>query len=152
MKKLLLLFIILAALWGCHRKQLQVSSQGKDSTHTRIIERERVLLVPGETIHNSVNLDSLKKVFSHPLPRPVVITTARAELRYWIDEAGRLRQECQAKDTTIRYMEREFYQLRHLIEKSNKHEVKTVRPWELYGLIAALVLLIIFLLYTLFKL
>jgi hypothetical protein len=33
-------------------------------------------------------------------------TSGRAELRYWMDEAGRLNMECTAKDAAIKWVER----------------------------------------------
>jgi hypothetical protein len=143
-----IILILLLLCLGCNKRHTFTQSQRSDSTYTKVIEREKLVTVPGATIYNSVNLDSLAAKIKPTKSNPIIIrdTSGRAELRYWIDAAGKLRQECEAKDTTISYIQKELSQIRQMVSESSKHEVKKVRPWELYGLLVALTLIILLLL------
>lgn len=87
-----LIFISLCGLlFSCRPAKELVRTE----TVTQIEYRDTVL--PGETIFDTITNEVIKQI---PVNRVIVKkdTTGRAELRYWKDEAGRLRIECEAKD------------------------------------------------------
>lgn len=72
---------------------------------TTIIKRDSI--IPGATVVETFNIHDT--VFMNTIRERVIVrqdTSGRAELRYWIDENGRLRMECEAKDKMIEWVEK----------------------------------------------
>jgi hypothetical protein len=102
-------FLLLPLLFvGCISKQ-RCNELFPPSVHTEhtttIIKRDSV--IPGATIVETFNIHDT--VFMNTIRERVIVrqdTSGRAELRYWIDENGRLRMECEAKDKMIEWVEK----------------------------------------------
>lgn len=106
MKTTILLLPLLFA--GCISKQ-RCNELFPPSVHTEhtttIIKRDSI--IPGATIVETFNIHDT--VFMNTIRERVIVrqdTSGRAELRYWIDENGRLRMECEAKDKMIEWVEK----------------------------------------------
>ena len=106
MKTTILLLPLLFA--GCISKQ-RCNELFPPSVHTEhtttIIKRDSI--IPGATIVEAFSIHDT--VFMNTIRESVIIrqdTSGRAELRYWIDENGRLRMECEAKDKMIEWVEK----------------------------------------------
>jgi len=75
----------------------------KTETITNVIQRDSV--IQGATItHTITNRDTIFMQTNRVFVKQD--TSGRAELRYWMDEAGRLNMECTAKDAAIKWVER----------------------------------------------
>jgi hypothetical protein len=75
----------------------------KTETITNVIQRDSV--IQGATItHTITNRDTIFMQTNRVFVKQD--TSGRAELRYWMDEAGRLNMECTAKDAVIKWVER----------------------------------------------
>jgi hypothetical protein len=103
--KNLLIFLPLV-LAGCYTES-QCSKMfpptTKTETITNVIQRDSV--IQGGTItHTITNRDTIFMQTNRVFVKQD--TSGRAELRYWMDEAGRLNMECTAKDAAIKWVER----------------------------------------------
>jgi hypothetical protein len=103
--KNLILFLPLV-LAGCYTES-QCSKMfpptTKTETITNVIQRDSV--IQGATItHTITNRDTIFMQTNRVFVKQD--TSGRAELRYWMDEAGRLNMECTAKDAAIKWVER----------------------------------------------
>lgn len=106
MKTTILLLPLLFA--GCISKQ-RCNELFPPSVHTEhtttIIKRDSI--IPGATIVETFSIHDT--VFMNTIRERVIVrqdTSGRAELRYWIDQNGRLRMECEAKDKMIEWVEK----------------------------------------------
>jgi hypothetical protein len=107
MKNLFLVFLLNIVLLGCITKSkcndLFPPTVEKE-TITTIIKKDS--LIKGSTIHDSIYF--FDTLVIKELKERVIIrqdTSGRTELRYWIDEAGRLRIECESKDQILNWLE-----------------------------------------------
>jgi hypothetical protein len=103
--KNLILFLPLV-LAGCYTES-QCSKMfpptTKTETITNVIHRDSV--IQGASItHTITNRDTIFMQTNRVFVKQD--TSGRAELRYWMDEAGRLNMECTAKDAAIKWVER----------------------------------------------
>lgn len=105
MKPTILLLPLLFA--GCISKQ-RCNELFPPSVHTEhtttIIQRDSV--IKGGTVYDTLHLrDTL--IFKELRERFVVKqdTSGRAQLKYWVDEYGRLQMRCTATDNVVRWVE-----------------------------------------------
>ena len=105
MKTTILLLPLLFA--GCISKQ-RCNELFPPSVHTEhtttIIQRDSV--IKGATVYDTLHLrDTL--IFKELRERFVVKqdTSGRAQLKYWVDEYGRLQMRCTATDNVVRWVE-----------------------------------------------
>ena len=105
MKTTFLLLPLLLA--GCISKQ-RCNELFPPSVHTEhtttIIQRDSV--IKGATVYDTLHLrDTL--IFKELRERFVVKqdTSGRAQLKYWVDEYGRLQMRCTATDNVVRWVE-----------------------------------------------
>ena len=105
MKTTILLLPLLLA--GCISKQ-RCNELFPPSVHTEhtttIIQRDSV--IKGATVYDTLHLrDTL--IFKELRERFVVKqdTSGRAQLKYWVDEYGRLQMRCTATDNVVRWVE-----------------------------------------------
>lgn len=136
MKTTILLLPLLLA--GCISKQ-RCNELFPPSVHTEhtttIIKRDSI--IPGATIVETFNIHDT--VFMNTIRERVIVrqdTSGRAELRYWIDENGRLRMECEAKDKMIEWVEK--HSNTTTVEKRTAANTK----WEIIYVIIVFVLVI----------
>lgn len=154
MKKLLV-FLMLATLSACMttKKVKQESHFKSDSSWTE--QKPITINVTGGKTE-PVNLDSLFEVLMRMKAQgnhsPIYIpdTSGKAMLRFWIDEAGRIRSDCEAKDQQYTTMVSDFYRV--IKEQNSLIKTKQTIPlwvWVLGGILCAVLvifsLLIIFL-------
>ena len=101
-------FLLLPLLFaGCISKQ-RCNELFPPSVHTEhtttIIQRDSV--IKGATVYDTMHLrDTL--IFKELRERFVVKqdTSGRAQLKYWVDEYGRLQMRCTATDNVVRWVE-----------------------------------------------
>jgi hypothetical protein len=151
---------------SCRVVKPQTNTVIKDSTITRI-DTVRVT-VPGAYVSSGFNCDSLVKKWmmerDHykqdstnaannkqpipPRPKPVIqyITDpqTKAQLSYWIDQAGRVQVGCEAKDQKITELQKEITRLHSVsITTITPPIIKQVTPWWNWLLIGVLATLFI---------
>lgn len=134
MKTIVLLTLVFS---GCISKQ-RCNKLFPPSVHTEhtttIIQRDSV--IKGATVYDTLHLrDTL---FFRELRERFVVrqdTSGRAQLKYWIDEAGRLRLQCTAKDATVQWLERH-------VETTTVETRKETLTWAWVALIISTLLLI----------
>lgn len=139
MKTTMLILPLLLA--GCISKQ-RCNELFPPSVHTEhtttIIQRDSI--IKGATVYDTLHLrDTL---ILRELRERIVIkhdTSGRAELRYWVDEAGRLRLQCTSKDATVQWLERHV--------ATTTVETRKEMPTWVYFAMIAIVLFIIFLIW-----
>jgi hypothetical protein len=132
-------FLLLPLIFaGCISKQ-RCNELFPPSVHTEhtttIIKRDSIVL--GATIVEAFNIHDT--VFMNTIRERVIVrqdTSGRAELRYWIDENGRLRMECEAKDKMIEWVEK--HSNTTTVEKRTAANTK----WEIIYVIIVFVLVI----------
>jgi hypothetical protein len=104
MKNLILFFpLVLASCYTESQCSKMFPPTTKTETITNVIQRDSV--IQGATItHTITNRDTIFMQTNRVFVKQD--TSGRAELRYWMDEAGRLNMECTAKDAAIKWVER----------------------------------------------
>lgn len=103
MKNLLLFLPLLASCYTESQCSKMFPPTTKTETITNVIQRDSV--IQGATItHTITNRDTIFMQTNRVFVKQD--TSGRAELRYWMDEAGRLNMECTAKDAAIKWVER----------------------------------------------
>ena len=134
-KETILLLPLLFA--GCISKQ-RCNELFPPSVHTEhtttIIKRDSI--IPGATIVEAFSIHDT--VFMNTIRERVIVrqdTSGRAELRYWIDQNGRLRMECQAKDKMIEWVEK------HSNTTTVEKRTAANNKWEIVYVIAVFILL-----------
>lgn len=101
------MLILPLLLAGCISKQ-RCNELFPPSVHTEhtttIIQRDSI--IKGATVYDTLHLrDTL--IFKELRERFVVKqdTSGRAQLKYWVDEYGRLQMRCTATDNVVRWVE-----------------------------------------------
>ena len=103
MKHLILLLPLLASCYTENQCSKLFPPTTTTETITNVIQRDSV--IQGATItHTITNRDTIFMQTNRVFVKQD--TSGRAELRYWMDEAGRLNMECTAKDAAIKWVER----------------------------------------------
>jgi hypothetical protein len=104
MKNLLIFLpLVLASCYTESQCSKMFPPTTKTETITNVIQRDSV--IQGATItHTITNRDTIFMQTNRVFVKQD--TSGRAELRYWMDEAGRLNMECTAKDAAIKWVER----------------------------------------------
>jgi hypothetical protein len=104
MKNLLIFLpLVLASCYTESQCSKMFPPTTKTETITNVIQRDSV--IQGATItHTLTQKDTIFMQTNRVFVKQD--TSGRAELRYWMDEAGRLNMECTAKDAAIKWVER----------------------------------------------
>jgi hypothetical protein len=103
MKNLILFLPLLASCYTESQCSKMFPPTTKTETITNVIQRDSV--IQGATItHTITNRDTIFMQTNRVFVKQD--TSGRAELRYWMDVAGRLNMECTAKDAAIKWVER----------------------------------------------
>jgi hypothetical protein len=103
MKNLIIFLPLLASCYTESQCSKMFPPTTKTETITNLIQRDSV--IQGATItHTLTSKDTIFMQTNRVFVKQD--TSGRAELRYWMDEAGRLNMECTAKDAAIKWVER----------------------------------------------
>ncbi len=153
----LLGFVSVLALSSCRviKPQTDYRLTQKDTT---IINYKKVdIQVPGATVTNNINLDSFAHVIANRFIAAgnsnvnkdslinalqasfkaglktdtvrVIDSQNKAELKYWVDQYGKLQMSCTSKDQMVNAMLAEVTKLRATFESSKKTEIVYKMPW-----------------------
>jgi hypothetical protein len=122
--------IALFSLASCQRKPfITAHTHTKDSI--RVVEIPRIITLPGATVTQRINMDSLMLLIKNGIKPEIInrtlITTDTsnfATLKVMIDQMGNLLITCEALQREVETKDREIYQLTTQVE-SYQHQIKT---------------------------
>ena len=126
MKKLIFALLTIAIFTGCNRKPyVTTNTITKDSI--RVVEVPRIITVPGATITQRINVDSLMNLIKSGI-RPEVInrtlvttdTANIAKLQIMIDHMGNLLITCEALQREVEAKDKEIYRLTTQIQATQQ--------------------------------
>lgn len=145
MKSLILIVSIALAFYSCKPAQVITNTERFDSVY--VIERPIEIMVPGATVRETVNYDSLRNLIQRGI-KPEVInrtlirydTTNNLQLKILIDELGNLTAICESQDQLIQHLENEIYRYKTEKESNTIIQEKKVVPFWVWIIIGILVL------------